>query len=416
MSKKIDIDPNDIYISTMTMVQYAEHFSEEECKIIESTYRSMSNIEDPGVSLAYFNKFLYEEHFELLTCPNCGETCYFKWRFLGYHKHSDCGHSWMETPWRSLWEKIKRLLGPLKGEVKFFTALSLLALPLQLIVYLISSRSKAQDENRENEPQPVQPGKVVEQIVELGAGVSLTLVKIPSGSFVMGGEDQNSNPDEELPAHRVSFDRGFWLGKCQVTQAQYRAVTGSSPSKHVGDDHPVENLSWEEAQAFFDALNKLAGTTDGAFRLPTEAEWEYACRAGNTGYCCFGNNVAVLSDYAWYDKDRPNGDLSGLKYSLDKKPHRYLSTHPVGQKKANAWGLHDMHGNVSEWCADEWHDNYEGAPSDGRAWENGDGDRIVRGGHFRTSAVGCRSACRDGREPNGRFEFVGLRVARTASD
>ncbi len=397
MSKKIDIDPNDIYMSTYHMVSYAEHFSEEDYNIIENTYKSLSNIEDPGVSIAVFHKFLYEENFELLTCPNCYETCYFKWLFLGWHKHSDCGHKWMETPWRILWGKIKRIFGPLKGDIKLGVVLSLLALPLHIIVYLISGRSKAKGEIQKKESQPLQKYEPIEQIVDLGDTVSLTIIKIPIGDFVMGGKIKYS-PSEQLPAHKVSFRQGFWLGKYPVTQAQYRAVTGSSPSKYGGDDLPVENLTWEEAQAFLDALNKRLYSLEEKFRFPTEAEWEYACRAGNTGHYCFGDEEAMLKEYAWFDE-------------LVKD-----ATYPIGTKKPNAWGLHDMHGNVGEWCADEWHDNYEGAPQDGSAWQNGDGDRIVRGGHFTSSAESCRSANRDGREPYRRFEFVGLRIARTAND
>jgi formylglycine-generating enzyme required for sulfatase activity len=161
----------------------------------------------------------------------------------------------------------------------------------------------------------------------------------------------------------------------------------------------VENLSCEDAQAFLDALNKLEDASGGEFRFPTEAEWEYACRAGSTGHYCFGNDETALNDYAWF--------YNGVKDE---------STHPVGQKKPNSWGLYDMHGNVSEWCADEWHHNYTGAPCNGSAWQDGDGDRIARGGHFSSSAISCRSASRDGREPNRRFEFVGLRVARTANE
>ncbi len=396
MGSKIAIDPSNILISIYDMVSYAEHFSEEECNIIENTFRSMARYQDPELSMTYFHNFLLEEHFELLTCPNCHETCLFKWLALGYHKHSVCGYKWMETPWRTLWENIKRLFGPTKFEVKGITALSLLALPLQFIVYFVRERSKARGEIRGTD-QLHNHLKQTNQIVDIGAGASLTLVMIHPGTFMMGGEEQR--PDEQLPAHRVSFDRGFWLGKYPVTQTQYRAVTGLCPSKHEGDDHPVENLSWEEAQAFLDALNKLEDTSGGEFRFPTEAEWEYACRAGNTGRYCFGNDESALCDYAWFGEGIRDG-----------------RTHPVGKQKPNVWGLHDMHGNVGEWCADEWHDNYVGAPCNGSARQDGDGDRIVRGGHFLSSAESCRSAARDGREPNGQFEFVGFRIARTTNN
>ena len=141
MSKTIKINPNDIFGSTHSMVSYADHFSQEEYEQIEGIYRSMSQIQDPGLSMAIFESLLYEEHFEPLVCPNCGQPGLFKWLVLGYHKHPECGHRWIESPW----ENIKRLFGPTKFEVKATNLLSSLLLPLQFIVYYAGGRSSSKN-------------------------------------------------------------------------------------------------------------------------------------------------------------------------------------------------------------------------------------------------------------------------------
>ena len=174
------------------------------------------------------------------------------------------------------------------------------------------------------------------------------------------------------PIHQVTITRDFYLGKYQVTQAQWEAVMGANPCHFKGADRPVEQVSWEECQEFIKRLN---ATGKGAFRLPTEAEWEYASRAGSTGRYCFGDNEAQLGEYAWYTN-------SGNE------------TQPVGRKKANGWGLHDMHGNVWEWCQDWYGDYPTGAVTDPHGASSGS-DRVYRGGcwgcdaSFTTSAVRC---------------------------
>ncbi|GBE99603.1 twin-arginine translocation pathway signal sequence domain protein [Microcystis aeruginosa NIES-298] len=206
------------------------------------------------------------------------------------------------------------------------------------------------------------------------------MVGLPAGQFLMGSPD--SGPDaksEEKPQHLVKVN-SFAIGKYPVTQAQYEAVMGNNPSRFQNNpQNPVEKVSWNDAQAFCQKLSQISGKT---YRLPTEAEWEYACRAGTTTRYYFGDDANQLGDYAWYAGNSQQ------------------TTHPVGQKKPNAWGLYDMSGNVWEWCEDNWHDSYENAPKDGSAWLTNDNDyririnRIVRGGSFYYNPYRCRSASR----------------------
>jgi formylglycine-generating enzyme required for sulfatase activity len=223
------------------------------------------------------------------------------------------------------------------------------------------------------------------------------LVLIPGGQFVMG--DDKSSEKDEKPAHRVTVG-SFLMGKFEVTQGQWRAVMGSNPSgfKDCGDNCPVENVSWEDAQVY---LKKLSDKTGQRYRLPTEAEWEYAARAGSTTQWSFGDDEAQLGRYAWYGYDEGNAE---------KK------THAVGGKLPNQFGLYDMHGNVREWVEDCWHDNYQGAPVDGSAWLQGCSEEnrwVLRGGGFYDTPVGLRAANRNHYAPTIRFYDVGVRVAWT---
>ncbi len=217
------------------------------------------------------------------------------------------------------------------------------------------------------------------------------LVLLPGGSFQMG----STQGSDEQPVHTVNV-ASFALGKYPVTQAQWKKVMGSNPScfSNGGDQCPVEQVSWDDAQAFIQKLNQQTGHI---YRLPSEAEWEYACRAGGAALWCFGDDESQLTQYAWYS------DNSGNK------------THPVGEKKANAFGLHDMHGNVWEWCEDKWHGDYQGAPSDGRAWVDGESSgRVTRGGSWSDYARGSRAARRSLNSSDFRKFFNGFRLARTA--
>ena len=221
------------------------------------------------------------------------------------------------------------------------------------------------------------------------AGVEL--VWIPPGAFVMGND---ASHNEERPAHKVEISHGFWIGKYPVTQAQWTAVMGGSPSGFHGDGMlPVENVSWTDCQEFIAKLSQACGET---FRLPTEAEWEYACRAGATGNWSFGNDPGQLDDYAWHP------DNAGGR------------THPVGEKHPNAWGLYDMHGNICEWCQDDWHDGYTDAPANGGAWLTESArEKTARGGSWCMLTAECRSASRDWRaSPGTRTDFMGLRLCK----
>jgi formylglycine-generating enzyme required for sulfatase activity len=195
----------------------------------------------------------------------------------------------------------------------------------------------------------------------------------------------NGGSDQE-PVHEVTISQAFFMGKYEVTQGQWQAVMGSNPShfKECGSNCPVEMVSWDDAQAF---INKLNETNDGfKYRLPSEAEWEYACRTGTT--------VDYLDSTAWYSAN------SGSK------------THPVGAKQPDGFGLYDMHGNVSEWCQDWYHPSYDGAPSDGSAWLSGGEHqfRVLRGGSWLDDAPVLRSATRNLYSPDYRFNFFGFRV------
>ena len=227
--------------------------------------------------------------------------------------------------------------------------------------------------------------------LDLGDGVTMELVLILGGDFEMGSDHGvGSVWSEEEPVHWVSVPT-FYMGKYEVTQAQWQAVMGSDPSLFVGDDRPVEKVSWDEAKAFCAAL---ADMTEYAIRLPSESEWEYACRVGTTTDYHFGDDVSVLGDYGWYDSNSEN------------------ETHPVGQKTPNAFGLHDMYGNVWEWCEDWFHDNYEGAPTDGSAWISPAGTlRVLRGGAYDGDYYYCRSAVRRRIGPDSHVPNAGFRVS-----
>ena len=231
-----------------------------------------------------------------------------------------------------------------------------------------------------------QPGQTIKDCADCPE-----MVVLPAGSFEMGSYDDA----DSRPVHRVNI-AGFLLGKTEVTQGQWKAVMGSSPSSFgsCGDDCPVERVSWNEAQEFAQRLSQKTGKQ---YRLPSEAEWEYAARAGSNAKWSFGDNESQLGDYAWFSANSQN------------------KTQRVAQRRPNAFGLFDMHGNVWKWVQDCWHGDYSGAPTDGSAWTTGcsSSSRVLRGGSWISSPAYLRSANRGRGAPDNRLYDYGLRLART---
>ena len=258
-------------------------------------------------------------------------------------------------------------------------------------------------------------------IEDLGNGIKLEMVLINGGTFTMGApETEEGSRDEERPQHKVTVPT-FFISKYQVTQAQWRAVASLpqvktelklEPSGFKGDNRPVEQVSWYDAVEFCDRLKKKTGLQ---YRLPSEAEWEYACRGGSNTPFHFGKTITTdLANYRGTDNEKYKWSGS---YGDGPKGVYLEETTDVGSFDApNAFGLHDMHGNVFEWCLDDWHSNYEGAPTDGSAWINNNNDnrsqdKVRRGGSWYSIPGYCRSACRfDDVNPEFRFNNIGFRV------
>ena len=239
--------------------------------------------------------------------------------------------------------------------------------------------------------------------------IGMNMVRIAAGTFQMGS---NTGFPHQRPVHSITLTRGFWIGQYEVTQAQYQAVTGQSPSNFNGNDRPVEQVSWFDAIAFANALSQADGLTScydsegnvtgeniyscTGFRLPTEAEWEYATRAGTTTEYSFGNGAGESGMYAWYTINSGN------------------QTHPVGEKLPNPWGLYDVHGNVWEWVHDWYNDTYySSSPSSNPFGPQSGSLRVFRGGSWAYSAINIGSAIRFRNAPSKRHFGLGFRLART---
>ena len=254
-------------------------------------------------------------------------------------------------------------------------------------------------------------------VEHLGNGIGLEMVLIPGGSFMMGSpEDEIGHSELESPQHLVTINP-FCMGKYPITQAQWKAVAGlpqvnkelrPNPSKFIGDNCPVEQVSWYDAVEF---CARLSQKSTREYRLPSEAEWEYACRAGTTTPFHFGQTITTdLANYRGTDSE-------DLKWSgsYDRGPKGVYrkETTPVGSfDVANAFGLYDMHGNVREWCTDHWHDNYEGAPDNGSIWLSSDESpyRLLRGGSWNFIPTYCRSAFRIYSDADNGKDVIGFRV------
>ena len=259
---------------------------------------------------------------------------------------------------------------------KALLAVAVFGLALGVIGCGKKSKSSSSSSERESSSSKSQ---VETKVCALPGGVKLEMAHIEPGSFMMGNGEEK---------RRERITEGFWIGKFEVTQAQWEAVMGENPSRFKGADNPVEMVSWDDCQRFLKKLNALPVVKESGlvFRLPTEKEWEYACRAGSTGdYCKLADGTEItertLGEVAWYD------DNSGEK------------THPVGQKKPNAFGLYDMHGNVWEWCED--------------LYRAGDSNRVIRGGSWNFVSGNCRASLRVSFNPVFRSSILGFRLAAT---
>ena len=246
-------------------------------------------------------------------------------------------------------------------------------------------KARKGDEQKEQERQHKEK-KGHEKLVSKSNSIGIKFTHIPAGEFMMGSEEYMLKP-----VHKVVIRMPFYLGTYPVTQREWKSVMGDNPSYFKGDDLPMDNVSWVDVQEFIKKLNKEEGTDK--YRLPSDAEWEYAARARTTKRYSFGDSESKLGDYAWYR------DNSGGK------------THPVGQKKPNAWGLYDVHGNICEWVQDKWHNNYNDAPSDGSAWESGnEPHRVHRGGSWDDYAKSCQSAYHNASGPGNLYKNLGFRL------
>ena len=263
------------------------------------------------------------------------------------------------------------------------------------------------------DPPASQPAK--ELTLDLGNGVSLKLVQIPAGKFTMGSpkDEKDRGDDEGLPPGKwvndnpqieVTISKPFYLGVTHVTVDQYAQFVKDTGQKHEEPgfkqpgDHPVVNVSWDDAQAFCQWLSKKSGKT---VVLPMEAQWEYACRAGTKTRFSFGDKDDDLGDYGWYAGN-----------SMDKDKDARM-THPVGQKKPNAWGLYDVHGNAYQWCSD-YYAEYTGAGTDPTGPKDGS-LRVLRGGSWGSTPRNCRSANRGRSDPDRRNDDFGFRMAVLAA-
>jgi formylglycine-generating enzyme required for sulfatase activity len=228
----------------------------------------------------------------------------------------------------------------------------------------------------------------------------MVVIFIPAGEFDMGSPMDEPKRDDDEAQHHIKLTKPFYMGKFEVTQLQYRVIVNDNPSKFGGDKLPVDNVNWYEACRF---LKKLSDKMGMKFRLPTEAEWEYACRAGTT--TAFNTGTTIDSDFANYDARKPYADGIIGKY-LDR-------TTNVGSYPPNAFGLYDMHGNVWEWCSDIYdNDYYKVTPLvDPKGPQKAEGgDRVMRGGAWNEYAYKCRSADRNNRDEKANQPIIGFRV------
>lgn len=261
-------------------------------------------------------------------------------------------------------------------------------------------RARKKREYAERQARKIREAMVRNKTFTLPGGATMEMIWCPHGSFMMGSPTTEEGRADNESQHRVRLTKGFWLGKYPVTQKQWESVMGNNPSHFKGEDLPVEEVSWNDCQKF---IAKVNASLDFSARLPTEAEWEYACRAGTTTAYFWGN--ALNGDKANCDGNKPMGT---------KAKGRYLKkTTPVGRYAPNPWGIYDMHGNVWEWCSD-WHGYYPiRSVTDPTGPTSGDG-RVLRGGSWYGDARYCRSAYRYRCDPSCCYFYCGFRLCCSA--
>ncbi len=275
-----------------------------------------------------------------------------------------------------------------------FQALTSGLFGIGLILCLQAAGINGGGRDRQSDAIKPEPKKTVD--FDLGGGVKMDLVLLGPGSFMMG--DPKGEKDEK-PVHKVTISKSFYMGKFDVTQEQWQGVMGGNPSHFKGARNPVDSVSWEACQAFIKKLNEKFAASGATFSLPTEAQWEYACRAGASTRYGFGDEEARLGEYGWFETNAGG------------------QTHPVGEKKPNAWGLYDMQGNLWQWCAD-WYDGsyYKKSPATDPTGPSEPGgpsgvsSRALRGGCWGDPASCCRCACRYCLPPWFCVYSYGLRV------
>jgi formylglycine-generating enzyme required for sulfatase activity len=277
---------------------------------------------------------------------------------------------------------------------------------------------------------------------EITNSIGMKLVLIPNGTFTMGSPSGEVDRQEDETQHEVTISQDYYLGAFEVTQAQYERVTGKNPSYFQGEkvaerhprnereskdvdssNHPVEQVTWVNAVDFCRRLSELPEEKKAGrvYRLPSEAEWEYACRAGSQTAYSSGDDETRLGEYAWFGNNSGDKEIDtrAVWNRLSNTPEKYretllssgCKTHPVGGKKPNAWGLYDMHGNVGEWCSDRYYAYPEGAVTDPVGPQEVGRTRVYRGGNWINGAPGCRSSLRSNGYPTDNGGAPGFRVA-----
>ena len=237
-----------------------------------------------------------------------------------------------------------------------------------------------------------------QQPKEIINSIGMKLVLIPAGTFTMGSPMEEVGRQANETPHEVTISKSYYLGVFEVTQHEYEKVMGANRSVFKGAKNPVDMVSWDDAVSFCKKLSEMPEekAAGRSYRLPTEAEWEYACRAGSTTSYSFGETAESLGEYAWFGKNSER------------------KTHPVGEKKPNRWGLYDMHGNVWEWCQHVYETSPSGAATDPQGPNEG-AYRVFRGGCWAYVAAYCRTGARFTYDPSSRTNRNGLRVALSPS-